>query len=243
MGRIAVITGAAGGIGSATALAFKAAGWTTVGLDRNRPTDCGLDRYIELNLGSRTVASELADLLAEMPQIDALINNAAMQITKPLAETTAEEWHDILHVNVVAAALLLRASTPHMKPGSAVINIGSVHSIATSPGMAAYVASKGAVTALTRAAALELAPLGIRVNCVLPGAVDTPMLRHGLAREEGDVLPAMDALAAKTPLGRIGRPEDIAEAVLFLADSKRSSFITGQSLVVDGGATARLATE
>ena len=125
----------------------------------------------------------------------------------------------------------------------AVVNVASVHAIATSAGLAAYAASKGAVVALTRAAALELAPEGIRVNAVLPGAIDTQMLRDGLSRGGPDIDAGMAALAERTPLGRIGRPQDVAEAVLFLADASRSSFITGQTLVVDGGATARLSTE
>jgi NAD(P)-dependent dehydrogenase (short-subunit alcohol dehydrogenase family) len=112
--------------------------------------------------------------------------------------------------------------------------------------MAAYVTSKGALTALTRAAALELAPDGIRVNAVLPGAIDTGMLRDGLNREQATGA-AMDKklkkLGGKHPVGRIGDPEEIGRTILALADNKISAFVTGQSVIIDGGATVRLSTE
>lgn len=112
--------------------------------------------------------------------------------------------------------------------------------------MAAYAASKGSVLALTRAMALEFAAGGVRVNAVMPGAIDTEMLRAGLDRSHlsGDSLEAkLKALGARIALGRVGRPEEIARTILFLADSEQSSYITGAALVVDGGALARLSTE
>ena len=116
-----------------------------------------------------------------------------------------------------------------------------MHAIATSRSIAVYAASKGALVALTRAAVLEMAEEGIRVNAVLPGAVDTPMLRDSLGvRGDRTIEESMKILRDKTPLGTIGRADEIAEAIFFLADSDRSSFITGQSLLIDGGATARL---
>jgi NAD(P)-dependent dehydrogenase (short-subunit alcohol dehydrogenase family) len=127
----------------------------------------------------------------------------------------------------------------------AVVNVASVHAIATSVGAAPYAASKAAIVALTRAAALEWAP-EVRVNAVLPGAIDTPMLRQGVQRwaiSSDAVEPAIVELGARIPLGRIGRPDEVAQAILFLADSDRSSFITGQTLVADGGALTRLSTE
>jgi NAD(P)-dependent dehydrogenase (short-subunit alcohol dehydrogenase family) len=124
----------------------------------------------------------------------------------------------------------------------AVVNVASVHAFATSRNIAAYAASKGGLMAFTRAAALELAPHDVRVNAVLPGAVDTPALRDGLGRS-GAATAAEANLIGRTPLQRIGRPSDIAHAILFLADHQRSSFITGQGLVVDGGALTRLGTE
>ena len=120
-----------------------------------------------------------------------------------------------------------------------------MHAIATSSNIAAYAASKGALLALTRAMAIELAPDNIRVNAVLPGAVDTPMLRAGLNREntqDHNIEISMRNLEKKHVIGRVGQPEEIGQTILFLADCQ-SSFITGQSIIVDGGATARLSTE
>jgi NAD(P)-dependent dehydrogenase (short-subunit alcohol dehydrogenase family) len=124
--------------------------------------------------------------------------------------------------------------------------MSSVHAVATSANIAAYAASKGGLLAFTRALAIEFAPDNIRVNAVLPGAVDTPMLRAGMNRGHvsgGDITTRLDNLARKTVNGRIGKPEEIAHAVYFLADENQSSFMTGQALIVDGGATARLSTE
>jgi glucose 1-dehydrogenase len=126
------------------------------------------------------------------------------------------------------------------------VNVSSVHAVATSADIAAYAASKGASQALTRAMALEFARDGIRVNAILPGAVDTPMLHAGLMRghvQGASVEERMADLGRRTVMGRVGKPEEIARAILFLADSEQSSFMTGQSMIVDGGATARLSTE
>ncbi|MDO8755759.1 MAG: SDR family oxidoreductase, partial [Anaerolineales bacterium] len=130
--------------------------------------------------------------------------------------------------------------------GGAVVNVSSVHAVQTSANIAAYAASKGGLLALTRAMAIEFAPDHIRVNAILPGAVDTPMLRAGLGRGhlgQGDMQERLDNLARRTVIGRVGRPEEIAHAIYFLADHEQSSFMTGQSMIVDGGATARLSTE
>ena len=130
--------------------------------------------------------------------------------------------------------------------GGAIVNVSSVHAVATSANIAAYAASKGGLLALTRATAIEFARDNIRVNAILPGAVDTPMLRAGMNRghvQGEDILQRLDNLARKTVNGRVGQPEEIAHAIYFLADETQSSFMTGQALIVDGGATARLSTE
>ena len=124
--------------------------------------------------------------------------------------------------------------------------MSSVHAVATSANIAAYAASKGGLLALTRAMAIEFAGDDIRVNAVLPGAVDTPMLRAGLDRGHvggEDILERLDNLARNTVNGRVGKPTEIAQAIYFLADAAQSSFMTGQALIGDGGATARLSTE
>jgi NAD(P)-dependent dehydrogenase (short-subunit alcohol dehydrogenase family) len=180
--------------------------------------------------------------------LDALVNNAAMQIAKPLIETTVEEWDGVMASNLRSVFLSVKLAHPLLKArgGAAVVNVSSVHAIQTSANIAAYAASKGGLLALTRAIAIELAPDNIRANAVLPGAVDTPMLRAGLGRGHlgGDNMQdRLDNLARKTVNGRVGTPEEIAHAIYFLADNEQSSFMTGQALVIDGGATARLSTE
>jgi glucose 1-dehydrogenase len=250
MSRVAIVTGVLGGIGRATAARFARLGWTVVGLDRTAESAEGVARSIACDVGDEAaVRQAFADIAAEHAAVHALVNNAAVQLGKPLAETRVEEWDEVMGSNARSVflglkhgqALLARAG------GAAVVNVASVHALATSKGVAAYAASKGAVLALTRAAALELAPLQIRVNAVLPGAVDTPMLHAGLRR--GAATAAAEAgarlaeLSARTALGRVADPDEIARAIVFLADGTQSSFMTGQALVVDGGATARLSTE
>ena len=126
------------------------------------------------------------------------------------------------------------------------MNVSSVHAICTSANIASYAASKGGMLALTRAMAIEFATDNIRVNAILPGAVDTPMLRASMERDTlagGNMMDRLENLARKTVNGRVGEPEEIARSIYFLADSKQSSFMTGNALVVYGGATARLSTD
>ncbi len=179
--------------------------------------------------------------------LNALVNNAALQIAKPLVQTTVEEWDAVMAANLRSVFLGVKLAHPLLKAkGGAIVNVSSVHAVQTSANIAAYAASKGGLLALTRAMAIEFASDNIRVNAILPGAVDTPMLRAGLGRGHvgsGDVQERLDNLARKTVNGRVGTPEEIANAIYFLADNEQSSFMTGQAMIVDGGATARLSTE
>jgi glucose 1-dehydrogenase len=181
-------------------------------------------------------------------RLDALVNNAAVQIAKPLLETSVAEWDDVMVSNLRVVFLAMKLAYPLFEAagGGAVVNVSSVHAVATSANIAAYAASKGGMLALTRAMAIEFAPHDIRVNAILPGAVDTPMLRAGLSRGHvgaGSMPERLENLASKTVIGRVGTPEEIAHAIYFLADNNQSSFMTGQALIIDGGATARLSTE
>jgi NAD(P)-dependent dehydrogenase (short-subunit alcohol dehydrogenase family) len=244
--KVVVITGAAGGIGAATAAVFRDAGWSVAGVDvADAPSVTPLDAFAAIDLGAAGAGDSLATFFAGLSRLDALVNAAAIQGIDRIDATLETAWDEVMHANARGTFLTMRAAHPHLERShGAVVNIASVHAFATSAGAAPYAASKGAIVALTRAAAIEWAP-DVRVNAVAPGAVDTAMLRQGIRRwasPEG-VEAELEALAARTPLGRIGRPEEIAEAILFLADARRSSFITGQVIVADGGALARLSTE
>lgn len=253
--RTVLITGAAGGVGRATVRLFAERGWWVIGWDR-RPFGAGFPergQFMQVDVADpEAVRQGMARVRERVDRLHALVNNAALQIAKPLLETTIEEWDAVQQANLRAPFWVSVQAYPLLKAaaqageGAAVVHVSSVHAIATSANIAAYAASKGGLLALTRAMAIEWARDGIRVNAILPGAVDTPMLRAGLSRghlNAADVEAQLAELARRTVNGRIARPEEIARAIYFLADETQSSFMTGQPLVVDGGATARLSTE
>jgi len=250
MTKTILITGASGGIGRAVVKLFSDKGWRVVGVDRSAfgegfPQD-GL--FIQSDIARPEDMESIFDKVKSFTKsLDAIVNNAALQVAKPLIETTVEEWDAVINANLRSVFLGVKLAHPFLKVnGGAVVNVSSVHAVQTSANIAAYAASKGGLLALTRAMAIEFAPDNIRVNAVLPGAVDTPMLRAGLDRGhvgQGDMQERLDNLARKTVNGRVGTPKEIASAIYFLADNEQSSFMTGQAMVVDGGATARLSTE
>lgn len=246
--RRVVLTGSSGGIGSATAQAFLDNGWSVIGLDRANPPAAIADSitHVECDLSDASaIADTLAAHVGDGP-LHALVNNAAIGLDKALTETSNDDWDRVMNINVRAAFICMRELSPALAAASgAIVNVASVHAVATSTNVGAYAASKGALVALTRAAALEFADQGVRCNAVLPGAVDTPMLREGLGRRphpDGAAGNLQD-LIDRTPLRAVATPADIASTILFLASADQSAFITGQALVVDGGATARLSTE
>jgi len=249
MNRVVLITGVAGGIGTAAARLFFEQGWRVIGVDQQPTSDLpGVALFIQADLSqSETPARILAEVTTRQGRLDALVNNAALQICKPLLATTVEEWDLIMAVNLRAAFLLARSAHSLLKAHcGAIVNVSSVHAVSTSSNIAAYAASKGGLLALTRAMALEFAQDGIRVNAVLPGAVDTSMLHAGLGRghvQGSDIQGRVQQLGWKHPLGRVGQPDEVGKAILFLANNEQSSFMTGQALVVDGGAIAKLSTE
>lgn len=249
--KAVLITGAAGGIGRATVRLFADYGWRVVGVDRapfgeDFPKD-GL--FIQADISNpKELEAIFSQARSFTSSLNALVNNAAVQIAKPLLETSVEEWDTVMVSNLRAVFLAVKLAHPLLvsAESGAIVNVSSVHAVATSANIACYAASKGGLLALTRAMAIEFAPDRIRVNAILPGAVDTPMLRAGLSRGHvgsGSLPERLENLANKTVIGRVGTPEEIAHAIYFLADDVQSSFMTGQALIVDGGATARLSTE
>ena len=249
--KVVMITGASGGIGRAAVQLFNEKGWWVIGVDRQ---EFGND-FPEDGLFILSDISEPKDIefIFERTQeyskiLNAVVNNAAVQIAKPLLQISCDEWDQTMASNLRSVFLTVKLAHPLIKAagGGAIVNVSSIHAVATSANISAYAASKGGLLALTRAMAIEFAPDNIRVNAILPGAVDTPMLRESMKRGlfgDSTIQQRLDNLAGKTVNGRVGQPSEIAKGIYFLADEDQSSFMTGQALIVDGGATARLSTE
>ncbi len=236
------ISGAEGGIGKALCEVFNKEGWMVIGADIKPCTHGNCNLFFQEDVSKAESIKEIHDSLkGKKISIQCVINNAAIQLEKRILETTEEEWHSVMQTNLGSIYLSTKYLFNLLKDCS-IINIASVHARATSKGLAVYVASKGAVTSLTRAMAIELADHGIRVNVILPGAIDTGMLRKGLGRNI-DSENAKRGLINAIPLGRIGNTFDVAHLALFLAENKKSSYITGQEFVCDGGVLAKLSSE
>jgi NAD(P)-dependent dehydrogenase (short-subunit alcohol dehydrogenase family) len=241
--KTAIVTGAAGGIGLAIARRLLQDGANVVlaDLDEQRlagaSAELGKDADPARIATSRCDVSREADVvqtvdvaIAQFGSIDIIVNNAGLMVFKPIEQQTGEDWQRILSVDLVGAFYFIKQAFLKMPAGGAVVNIASVHAIETEPMVASYAAAKAAMLSLTRSAALEGKPKGIRVNAVLPGAIDTPMLWDNPNVRAGiEVIDKND----------VGTPADVAEVVAFLvSDSAR--FVQGASLLVDGGRLARL---
>jgi NAD(P)-dependent dehydrogenase (short-subunit alcohol dehydrogenase family) len=239
--RAAFITGSSGGIGTALCGAFRAAGYHVIGTDI-APTGLGCDEYLQLDFerlcseaAYREEVNERILAAAGVEELSVLVNNAAVQILGSSEELDAAAWQRTLNVNLVAPFLLgqILLTTLEAARGS-ILNIASIHASMTKPGFVAYATSKAALVGLTRSMAVDLGRR-VRVNAICPAAVATPMLLEGFAGNSA----ALDQLGAMHPAGRIGTPEEIAAAAVFLA-SPDAGFITGTVLGVDGGIAARL---
>ncbi|UCE92484.1 MAG: glucose 1-dehydrogenase [Methanobacteriota archaeon] len=248
-GKVALITGGTEGMGRATAEAFLRAGAKVMVSGRSSDKgDVAVKALAELGeisfvKGDVSVADE-AERMVEATverfgRIDILFNNAGVYLERSADETTEEEWDRVLDVNLKGTFLVSRYTVPYMKRqgGGVIINNSSDAGLVGNPSCAAYCASKGGVTILTKAMALDYARDNIRVNCVNPAVVDTPMVAREVARAD-DPEEYTEQMNMDHPIGRIGRPEEVAKAVLFLA-SDHASLITGAALSVDGGVTAQ----
>jgi len=249
-GKVALVTGAASGLGAAAARRLAAEGasvmLTDVSADAGRAV---ADEIIAAGgraaFCNHDVTSEaeweraVAATAERFGSLNVLVNNAGVVGLHALMTHEYEAWRRILAVNLDGVFLGLRHAGPAISAagGGSVINISSIMGKVGFPGSAAYCASKGGVALLTKAAALEWAPLGIRVNSVHPGFIDTPMVSNAL-QEMGNVNEVRDMIISRHALGRLGVPSEIGDAVVFLA-SDESSFMTGSELVVDGGYTAQ----
>jgi len=244
-----VVTGAGSGIGRATALAFAKEGAQLALLDVSpgglRETERlagGTGHVIlECDVSSPVaIANAFSHIDSALGAVDVLVNNAGINPTVETSLDVDEAYFDrVMDVNSKGIFFCAQAAMRSMVPrrSGVIVNLGSVSGMIGWGGSAVYSASKGAVLALTRALAIELAPYSIRVNAVAPGSVRTPMVQNNIDLGE-DSGQAWQRIAAIHPLGRPGEPEDIADAIMFLA-SKRSSFVTGSILTIDGGLTAQ----
>ena len=233
--KVCVVTGAGSGIGKASARRFAHEGGKVLIADLNEKNGCATAAEIRAENGdalfSRCDVSSAADVEAAVQaavdkwrHVDVVVNDAAMMTFKPIVELDEKDWDRVLAVNLRSVFLFCKFAVPHMPAGSAIVNISSVHAHETTKNVVPYATSKGAIEAFTRGFSEELAANKIRINCVAPGAVDTPMLWSNPNIKSG----------VEKVQGAVGTPDDIAAAVCFLA-SAEARFITGTTLVVDGG--------
>jgi NAD(P)-dependent dehydrogenase (short-subunit alcohol dehydrogenase family) len=240
--QTAIVTGAASGIGLATAVRLAADGANLILADRNTDGLTAAQQRIQAG-GSQAVFCSPCDVSDEVQvrqtvdtaigrfgRLDIVVNNAGLMVFKPITELTAQDWHQVMDVDLMGAFFFIKHAFRVMQHGGSIINVSSIHAVETEPLIAPYAAAKTALLSLTRSAALEGKPKGIRVNAVLPGAIDTPMLWSN---------PNVKSGAEKIATNDVGKPEDVAAAIAFLASSD-SAFVQGAALRVDGGRLDRL---
>ena len=240
--RVAIVTGAAGGIGRAIVERFAVHGANIILADIDAEKAQATAAELAPGTSARLfalgcdVSSEAAvercvkAALAQFGRLDIIVNNAGRMAFKPLSDWTREEWLDILGVDLLGAVFFTREAFHHMDQGGAIVNVSSIHAVVTSPNVAPYAAAKAALLSLTRSAAIEGRARNIRANAILPGAIETTMLQQN---------PNIKSGAETIDPAYVGTPHDVAGAALYLA-SDESRFITGASLIVDGGRLVQL---
>ena len=233
--KVCVVTGGGSGIGKATCLRMAAEGGKVAVVDMNdqhgNETVAEIEKakgeaiYIHCDVGDAAeVKSAIDQTVGKWKKLDVIVNDAAMMTFSPIVDLPDGDWDKVMHVNIRSVFLFCKHGVPHMPQGSAIVNISSVHAHETTRNVVPYASSKGAMEAFARGFSEELADRKIRINCVAPGAVNTPMLWNNPNVKSG----------AEKVEGAIGEPEDIAAAICFLA-SDEARFITGTTLIVDGG--------
>jgi NAD(P)-dependent dehydrogenase (short-subunit alcohol dehydrogenase family) len=244
-GKVAIVTGAGGGIGRATALLLAARGAKVVVADRTEDTGketadlIGKEAlFVQADVSDEQSIQELVKkTVSAFGRLDIAHNNAGIAIGgKNLADVQLDDWNKVISINLTGMFLAMRAEIPAMLDagGGSIINMSSVAGVVAQMGQAGYITSKHGVIGLTKAAAVEYSERGIRVNAVLPGTINTPMVQEIIKKNPGWV----EALTSAQPIQRLGEPEEIAELVAFLA-SDAASFVTGASLAIDGGFIAQ----
>jgi NAD(P)-dependent dehydrogenase (short-subunit alcohol dehydrogenase family) len=243
-----LVTGGAQGIGMATSIAFARHGARLFIADIDEEAGQELqetlqsDRweatFVAADVSKETDVEHLIQTVAGTTgQIDVLINNAGVGCSKSLADQNPVDWERVIGINLRGPYLCSKMAAPHMPEGSAIVNISSTRALMSEANTEPYSASKGGVLALTHSLAMSLAPNRIRVNAICPGWIDVSEYQKQSKRTQQSL---SEADHLQHPVGRVGCPEDIAEACLFLADTTKSGFVTGQHLVVDGGMTVKM---
>jgi len=247
--RVAIVTGGCSGIGSSIVELFVREGaQVMIGdikedketLARISAIRAGAVTFAKTDVRSSLDVQNLVDTaVSNYGTIDVVCNDAGIELVRPLLQTTEDDWNRVLDTNLKGTFLVSRFALPHLmkRRRGSIINLASQLGLVGLERFAAYCASKGGVIMLTKAMAVEFGSYGIRVNCICPGAIETPMMARELALEKNPE-EAERRFIDLHPIGRLGKPEEIAEAALFLA-SDRSAFVTGSALVVDGGFTTR----
>jgi glucose 1-dehydrogenase len=232
--KVCLVTGAGSGIGRAAAVRFASEGGKVVVIDRSEAGGNETVMLIKQKQGEaifskcdvgieEEIKSAVQLALDTWGKIDVVVNNAAMMTFKKILDLTSDEWDTVMRVNLRSVFLFCKYSIPHMNNG-AIVNVSSVHAHETTANVVPYASSKGAMEAFIRGVSMEYPPPKLRINCVAPGAVDTPMLWNNPNVKSGQ----------ETIQGAIGKPEELAAAICFMA-SDEASYINGTTLVVDGG--------
>lgn len=247
-GRVAIVTGAGSGIGRATALRLSRLGARVVLADLSEAGAAeSLDRVREAGgdgsarvcdvRESGEVDALIGETAAKQGGLDVLVNNVGVSADGPLSDVGDETWREQIRVNLDSTFFGIRAALAAMRPvgRGSIVNVASGAGLMGSPGLGPYGAAKAAIIHLTQTAAIENARAGVRINCVVPGAIGTERMLHWLGSEPGAQAAWEDQLVP----GRLGRPDEIASAVCFLA-SDEASYVNGAALVVDGGASVKL---
>jgi NAD(P)-dependent dehydrogenase (short-subunit alcohol dehydrogenase family) len=242
-GAVAIVTGAAGGIGSATVRLLRERGAAVVAEDIDPAVDELADDRIAPLQGdaaqSDVARQAVALALERFGRLDVVVNNAGRFLLKPIAETTDDEWDGLMATNVRSVFVHCREALPHLlaNGGGVIVNVSSISGVVGLPAQGAYCATKGAIAQITRQLAVEHAGDGVRVNAVAPGAVDTNFVNAALSGAP-DLQAARRDIGASHPIGRMASPEEIARIMVFLA-SPESSYMTGAVVMADGGYTAQ----
>jgi NAD(P)-dependent dehydrogenase (short-subunit alcohol dehydrogenase family) len=252
-GKVALVTGAGVGIGRAVTYLLASEGASVVVVDRDRATATETAKDVSATGASalpieadvtspEQVAAAFERVAAELGGLDVLVNNAGVVRYGTVPEFSIEDWDLVMDTNVKGTFLTIKHAVPLMRArgGGAIVNTASAQAYASQENVAAYSASKGAIVAMTRTLALDHARDGIRVNCICPGSVETPMLRYGAEYfEDGDPAVTMQSWGRLHPIGRLIQPDEVASLIAFLV-SDDASAITGAPYLVDGGLTAKL---